>query len=250
MSNWLKWLLLGLAAYLVFLLASFPATHVIGRLTLPQQIQISDVSGTIWNGQANSVRYDGLPINDVKWQLSFLPLLWGQLDLDLRAGNVRDTASISVNGPVSLSIADPNKLETQNLTVFVPADLVVNHLPLPFPVQAKGRIKVDIHQLTFNQQCETLTGKGQWLKAEVPGSRGPIQLGNFEATLGCQEGATLLTISEPNLFGLSAVLRIPADFDFTIDGQFKPDASLPRDVHTAAKFFGEPNAQGYYTINF
>ena len=68
--------------------------------------------------------------------------------------------------------------------------------------------------------------------------------------MDCQEGSVILTVKEPNIFGLSAVVRIPPDMQFTVDGQFKPDPSLPQDVHAAARFFGEPNAQGYYTIIF
>ena len=250
MSSWVKWLLSTIAVYLVFLIATIPANQLIGRLTLPDNVEFEGVSGTIWRGTAQTVVYDGIAINKVDWDLSFLPLLWGSLNADIKAGNSRDNDEISVSGPLSISVLNPANFSTEGLSAFIPADIVMSYLPLPIPIQAEGRFRVDIDDLEFNQQCELLMGKGQWLNARIPGSRGPIELGTFAATLGCQEGSTLLTVSEPNLFGLSAVVRIPPDMQFTIDGQFKPDASLPRDVHTAAKFFGEPNAQGYYTINF
>lgn len=250
MSSWIKWLLVGLAAYLVLLVATFPASHLLGRVALPADVKISGVSGTIWSGNAQRVVIAGSPVNNLNWELSFIPLIWGSIHLDLDGGNSRDRSEISFSGPVQLSMLNPQQIGAQNLTAFLPVDLLMNYLPLPIPVEAEGRIRVDIEELDFNQQCQILAGKGQWLNAQVPGTQGLIDLGNFAATFGCQDGAILLTVSEPNMFGLSAVARIPPDFNFTVDGQFKPDPSLPRDVHTAARFFGQPNAQGYYTIEF
>ena len=250
MKAWMKWLVSGIAVYLVLLVATFPANQLIGRLTLPQNLEIEGVSGTIWQGNAQRIVFDGIAIDNADWQLSFIPLLWGSVSVDVEAGNRRDKEEISINGSIDLSVLNPDYFAAEQLNVFLPADLLMSYLPLPIPVQAEGRLRVNFNEIEFDSQCQVIDGNGQWLNARVPGSRGPIDLGTFAATLGCQDGATIITVSEPNMFGLSAVVRVPSDLQFTIDGQFKPDASLPRDVHTAARFFGEPNAQGYFTIAF
>jgi general secretion pathway protein N len=37
---------------------------------------------------------------------------------------------------------------------------------------------------------------------------------------------------------------------FKIEGRFKPEASLPKEVHQAAQFFGQADADGYFPIKF
>jgi general secretion pathway protein N len=33
-----------------------------------------------------------------------------------------------------------------------------------------------------------------------------------------------------------------------VEGKFKPDESLPDEVHQASRFFGQPNSEGYIAI--
>ena len=75
-----------------------------------------------------------------------------------------------------------------------------------------------------------------------------IDLGNFDAYLSCENGDVLLEINEPNSFGLSAVARVPHDLKYSIRGKFKPDPNLPNEVHQAALFFGQADAQGYFPL--
>jgi general secretion pathway protein N len=37
---------------------------------------------------------------------------------------------------------------------------------------------------------------------------------------------------------------------FKINGRFKPEASLPKEVHQAAQCFGKADTDGYYPIKF
>jgi general secretion pathway protein N len=102
----------------------------------------------------------------------------------------------------------------------------------------------------YENGCQTFTGKGQWLNANFTGLNGVIELGNFDADLSCQDGNVVLNVKQPNSFGLTAKATIPVNMKFKIEGRFKPQASLPREVHQAAQFFGKADADGYYPIRF
>ncbi|GAC35300.1 type II secretion system protein N [Paraglaciecola polaris] len=247
MKSVLKWGVVCLTIYVAFLIAKLPAAQVISRVQLPDEITVHGVSGTIWNGHATIVTVQGLPIHDVNWQLAFWPLLTGSASLDVNAGNIREMEDISIDGHVVIS---NGRLQGEGVQVFLPTSLVISSLPLPIPVNASGRFKIALQELDYTEHCQALTGQGLWLKAKVQGTQQDIELGNFEADLKCDNEEIVMTINEPNSFGLSAVAHIPSSLAFRINGRFKPDPALPTEVHQAAQFFGKKDTQGYYPVKF
>lgn len=247
----IRWILGGLLAFVVFAIATLPAVQVIGRITLPNNVSISGVSGTIWQGSAQTLVVDGLPINNITWDVSVWSLLVGNLSADLKGGNLRDTDAIAFTGPVSLSLFNLEQINSEDFLLYLPVDRVLAKVQLPLPVYASGRFKVELNNLSYGPTCIALQGKGNWLNATVAGTQGPIDFGMYSATLRCQGDSIGVTVSEPNLLGLSMDAVVSADFrNIKVSGRFKPDESLPAEVHSiaAAGFFGQPNSSGYYTV--
>ncbi|WP_158972730.1 type II secretion system protein N [Paraglaciecola sp. L3A3] len=249
MKSTLKWGAACLVIYFVFLVVKLPAVQVLPKLQLPPEVQVSGVSGTIWNGKAQRISYLGFPVEDVEWSLSFMSLLIKDINLEVKAGSVRQPEQIAISGQIQFS---GNHIQADTLQTYVPADLVMMSLPLPIPLMAEGRFKVELDTLDYDFQtgCQALTGKGQWLNAKVAGVGKTIDLGNFNATLGCENQQVLLNVKEPNSFGLNAQVNIAADMKYKVDGRFKPSADLPKEVHQGAAFFGQPGKDGYYPIKF
>lgn len=247
MKSALKWGSLCLVVYLIFLVIKLPAVQVLAKIPLPKGVNVNGISGTIWNGHAQRAQVNGLPISDVDWTLSFFPLLLGEISADIKAGDVRDIDQISANGYLSFA---RQRLQVKNLLAYIPTDLVISLLPLPVPVQADGRFKVQLDEVDYAAGCQNFQGKGQWLNANYTGTTGVIDLGNFSADLSCENGSIVVDVKQPNSFGLTAKATIPADLKFKILGRFKPDANLPKEVHQAAQFFGKTDADGYYPIKF
>lgn len=247
MKSVLKWGSFCLVIYIIFLLVKLPAVQVIAQIQLPKGVSVSGVSGTIWNGHAQRAQVNGLPISNVDWTLSFLPLLLGEISADIKAGDIRDVEQISANGYVSFS---GQRLKVEELLAYIPTDLVISLLPLPVPIQADGRFKVQLDEVDYQAGCQKFTGKGQWLNANFTGIAGVTDLGNFNADLSCENGSVVVDIKQPNSFGLSAKAMIPNNMKFSITGRFKPNANLPNEVHQAAQFFGKVDADGYYPIKF
>lgn len=250
MKSKLSWFALGLAAYLLCLIIYLPANQVLGRAPLPDNIQFSQVSGTLWQGSAGQVLINGVPIQQVNWQLSASSLLLGRAQLVLDAGNPRAADEVSLNGEISLKLTDVSQLQGQQLRAFIPTNMLVARLPLPVPVNAGGRLRVTVEQLDYQHGCQLLQGNGSWLNAQVAGISGPIAMGTIDATLGCQQQDIRVQIEQPNLLGLEVVGLLSPNQQLRINGKFKPDPSLPTEVHQAAKFFGRTDAQGYYSINY
>ena len=233
--------------FLLFLLVKLPASQLIPRLPLPADVSVKGLSGTLWDGHADQVVVKGLAINNVNWQLRFLPLLLGKAALELDAGSARDSEQISIKGQVNISMSG---LSAKNATLFAPTPLLMAQVELPIPVDASGRARINIEQLEYHQTegCKALTGSGSWLNAGVAGFNGQVQLGNFEASLHCDNGPVEITTTPDNSLNLSAKAVVQNNGKFSVNGQFKVSDSLPKEVHDAAKFFGRANAQGFYQI--
>ena len=250
MNQSIKWILLGILAYLVFLIAKLPASLVLSMLSLPQNIGIGGVQGTIWNGSATTVVVNNIAVENVQWDTSFWRLFTGRFALDLKAGNSRAAGKVSFNGPISISLFDQSDIRASNFTLYLPANMVIAQIPLPLPVDAEGRFKVQIVELDYPGQCAQLNGKGQWLNARLNGLAEPLMLGNFDADLSCVENDMLIAIKEPNSFGLTADARLTSSFDISVKGHFKPSEQIPTTIKNVIRdFYPPPNAQGYYTIN-
>ncbi|WP_100658551.1 type II secretion system protein N [Alteromonas flava] len=240
--------LIGAVIFIFFLLVHLPAQQVLGRVELPRNIAVTGVSGTLWDGSARRVTVNGLSINNVKWELSALPLLWGQAWLNVEAGSQRQATEVSLTGDIVTSITKPLVFSSDEFVLYLPTDQVLANVSLPLPVEAGGRFRVTLSELDFNQTCQTLQGTGEWLNASVQGTQGRIPLGVFSARLGCDNRAITVNVQEPNLFGLSLDARVASMRDIAVAGKFKPDPSLPQEVHDAAKFFGQPDNQGYISF--
>ena len=244
--NW-RWLLAGIFLYLCLLVAYLPASQVVSRIDLPGNIKVGNVQGTLWQGEVDRVVVNNIPINQLSWDVSPWALLTGQLSVELDAGNMRDAASIAFNGPLSMSLFDFQALSAEEFLLYLPVDRVLSEVQLPLPVNAGGRFRVNIETLSYSAQgCAQMMAYGDWLNARVAGTQGPIELGTFSAQILCQNEQIVINVEEPNAFGLSMQASARQDFsELKVKGQFKPDPSLPQEVHEAALFFGRPDANGY-----
>ena len=244
--NW-RWLLAGLFLYLCLLVAYLPASQVVSRMSLPDNVKIGTVQGTLWQGEVDRLIVNNIPVNQLSWDVSPWALFTGQLAVELDAGNMRDAASIAFNGPVSVSLFDYQAVSAEDFLLYLPVDRVLSEVQLPLPVNAGGRFRVNIEDLAYSAQgCDQMMAYGDWLNARVAGTQGPIELGTFSAQIRCQDEQIVINVEEPNAFGLSMQASARQDFSgLSVKGQFKPDPSLPQEVHEAALFFGRPDANGY-----
>ncbi|MGB3727406.1 MAG: type II secretion system protein N [Glaciecola sp.] len=249
LKKW-QWIILAILTYLLFLIAYTPATLVAHHINKQSgnQVQLSGVSGTLFEGYANTLSMQGLRVNQVKWELSPLSLLGLSPSIDMQGGNIRDTNGIYVKGTVSTSLLDSTAIEANQVQLFVPTKTVLAQLTLPVFVTASGRFRVDINTFQFDQGCAQLQGKGSWLNAAVNVNNNPISFGTFEANLSCQTPNFIVEVSPSNKLSLDAQLNIDMSGKYKVEGRFKVPSDLPKEIQQAAQFFGNPSNDGYYNI--
>ena len=254
MKKW-YWAVLFILTYLFFLVAYTPASFVTNYLSEQSQkgaqkaLVFTDVTGTLFEGTASSVSSQGIRINNVKWELSPWSLLLLQANLDLTGGNIRHTDQIFVKGNIAASILSPNKFSLHNTQVFLPTRTLLSQLKLPVFVTALGRFRVDVDRFSFDQSCQVLQGKGNWLKAAVNVNQKQIDFGSFSASLACEDGAFAMQIEPSNKLSLDAKVVLDMTGKYNINGNFTMPSDMPNEIKQAAPYFGREVTPGNFVIN-
>nr|WP_136250864.1 type II secretion system protein N [Ningiella ruwaisensis] len=248
MKAW-QWIIFLVFAYLVFLVVHLPASYVAETVQKQSKgdIQMAGVSGTLFKGQALALDANGFIVNNINWNLSPLSLFLLKANIDLQGGVLRSQEQPYVKANAVLSLLSPEHFTLRNAEILLPAKSVLSQFPLPVAVTANGRFRVDIQHLEMAPQCTELVGTGAWLNALVDTPQQPVDLGNFEANLKCEDGNLIVSIVEPNSLQLSADILVDTQGNYEVNGQFKPSQDLPEVIQQASAFFPE-GENGFYRI--
>lgn len=253
MKKTLFLVLLGSIVLCGFIIATVPAKHILYRVDLPPHVKLYDVTGTLWSGQAGIVTAYQQPLENVRWEISALSLLFGTAKIDVLIGNQRIADSIYVNGQIQYSLFSQSTV-IRNTDVKIPAENMLASANLPIPVLAKGNFNINVSTATFGGAptftCSNLDAAGKWQNAGVLGQSGLIELGEFLADVDCANNRYTLRVTEPNELGLSFTASGANIAQLAVTGKFKLPADAPQDLVQVAQFFGQANSSGYTSFKF
>ncbi|WP_306519255.1 type II secretion system protein N [Rheinheimera sp.] len=236
---------LGITAYLLFALVLTPANVWLKLVTLPADVQLGPVTGTLWSGQIAGVQKAPFYLPQLSWQLQ-PSLLWrGKLGLKMQGGNLRDSNLPYLAVQAELGVG---QLLLNNSTIRLPVAPIIPQLQLPMPVDASGAIVLNLKDFVLGQPyCAALDGKASWQQAKFKTPTGWIDLQAIDAVLNCDNGNISLQTTADNPLGL----LVKADIlqgSYQIAGTLKPAASMPKEVHQAMQFVGQADAEGRFPL--
>lgn len=249
MSRKFIWGSVGIVFFALCLLTTLPAKHIVYRITLPQNLELSGVSGNIWEGKINRVAFNDTELAPINWSLSAWSLLSGKAGLDLHVGNIRETNQIYLKGGVLISLFNQH-VELSNMTVRMPAQSILNQANLPMKVLAKGSVEVKLTDasLQINETqllCEQILGTGQWRNAQVLAPSGLVEMGTFDASLGCTNQNLTIDVNEPNALNLSFSATGRDLPSLQVSGRFNIPSNMPKEIQAVGRFLGQPDSDGY-----
>lgn len=100
-----RWILFGVLAYAVFLIATFPAERVTARLQT-YNVQIAGASGSVWHGRAVAMQVRGFTLGPTEWRVNFWRIPLGKLSIELRSkrddGFVNAHIDLGLGGAITL----------------------------------------------------------------------------------------------------------------------------------------------------
>ena len=81
-----QYILIGVFSFLFFLLSSIPASVVYpywkDMFGNKVPVEMNSVAGSVWDGQAGTLKFQKHQLQKVQWDFSVLSLILGQLKVD------------------------------------------------------------------------------------------------------------------------------------------------------------------------
>jgi general secretion pathway protein N len=243
-----KLIVLGIGSYLLFTLLLTPASWWLKLASLPPQLQLGQINGTLWQGSISGVRYQQLETDMLRWQLNGWALLTAKLQFDLQSGSMQNPQQPYISALASYGISGA---QLSKALLKVPVSQILPLLNLPLPIDASGDLALDVTEFSQGQPwCQSLSGQASWQDARLQTPNGNwLELHSLFGELSCADGTVVLTTDGNNVLGLDIKAVINAE-QLLVNGTLKPDDAMPKEVHQAMQFLGKPDAQGRYSIRF
>mgnify|MGYP000371476591 CR=1 FL=1 len=126
MKKVLLYFVVFIVVYLTFLVATVPAQLVLGQVTLPKNVNVSGVSGTIWQSQFKQISHDKIQLNKVRADLSAWSLFSLTPTVDINFG---DPVQHGPVGELTLIVLD-NELRVEDAKISLAANDIIKNANL------------------------------------------------------------------------------------------------------------------------
>lgn len=244
--NWrvLRWWLLGLGAYLVFMATLLPAAYLLPRLLRAHpEVRVSGVSGTLWSGDALQLEVQGVPLGAVHWRFDWLALFsfsYG-LHLDL-SGDANLGGRLDARG---------KSLFLRGIDGRLPVSMLEHWLPLP-PHSLSGSLRLDLKSLTLKDG--RITGAEGEVDLEDATLSWPssMTLGSFTVTLSpAADGGVAAHISDrQSPLKLQADLKLGSDGAYHLSGLLSPKDAGDTATRDLLANLGPADSTGQHHFDF
>ena len=223
----------GLVAFIVILLARFPAKWAAGLL--PENITCDQIAGSLWNGTCLGLVARGEAAGDVSWVLHALKLFTGKLSLGIEWK--RGTAS--AKGNVDLGFA--GAIAASNITASLPLD--ANLLPW-VPPNMRGSANANLTSLRVKGRT-LLAIEGQIDARQIVNSG--TSFGDYRLTFPASQGDTpvgaLVDLGNGPLT-VAGQVKLTPEPGYEISGRVAAKPGAPPGLSRQIEFLGSPDGQG------
>lgn len=248
MMRVVRLILLGLLAYVVSVVWLFPAAPVVEKIRPDiQPVQLTGVSGKLFNGQVDNVLYNDdimpLALENVQWRFMprklFAAAAGVNFSFDAYGGSGHGDFARHLSGDMSLTDVDYKG----------PAKGFEALLPLPI-AEFSGDLAVDINNVRIsNQLLQTLDGDFRWknatLETPIPAFLGDIVLVVEPAGENNHRGIIEAKGGEVELDG---TVELALNGDFLSDVMVTPTESASPELINALRTFARPASDGRYRV--
>lgn len=248
MKRWWHYLVLGLCAWLLFLLWRFPALVAYDMFAVPAgPVQAAGVAGTLWHGEAAQLQYQKRYLGQLSWQLTPWGMLLGRLGGEITL--TQDNAYLQAQGGVPLS---GGELFLSQLEGRLPLTVIQPYLSMiPLPLEGVLSLKLEGVRVNPEGRLQQAEGRMVWNQAGVSAPQ-QLQFGDLQMTLqNRDEGGIKGEISDSGgPLQLRASFTLGGDGAYTLTGQVKAAESAPKELRQTLALLGKADSQGNYPLNF
>ncbi len=207
---------LGVAAYLLILVTTFPAARLTGMLEQRlSDLSILAVSGSVFSGKAGRVVWQDLDLGSMHWQFSPLALLLGRVEYSVELMHPANAGQLAA-GMTLFGNAYVHDLELKLLP-----DRIINHYS-PVEVQTGGEWWLDFEEIDVNDVFSGSTsGTIAWQDAVILAPVNMV-LGQLKLDVQGNNAALLGEIVEGGALGASGNVSLLVDGGYQLDITLQP----------------------------
>lgn len=245
MKRILGYSLLGLVAFLLFLLLRAPATLVTGQIGARlSDFSVQDVEGTVIEGAMLGARWRGARIERLTWRWYPLALLLARLEFGLNA----DDPEIKLTGNAVLGLS--RRVRFRDLTGRMPLSRLGNlagNLPL------QGTMELALPELDLSAAGRPLAARGTVRLLGLRAVLGqPTSVGDFVIQLDSTgaEGVRGKIKDNGGPLALEGTLNLLPDGRYRFNGQAAVRDAANQSLRQAMSLLGPPGGDGRWALNF
>jgi len=242
-----RFIYLGIAAYLIFLLHALPASFLT-RYLLPsipavRAVNLQGVHGSIWQGQATEARFGNFTLGKLDWDVRSWGLLLGKLKLHLKFSQdgQRGSADVGLGMGGSLSAEDVNmQFPAQNL------------MPLMYgyPMSIGGELRGNLKQVNI-ERGRVLQAQGRivWLNAALLAPQN-INLGDYLITAEPVNTGSKILLKDQGHGPVQTEITVTVlgTGTYHISGWLKARDPDQQSITEALRLLGRPDNSGRYWV--
>jgi len=247
-----RYSLLGISGYLLFLVVQFPAIHAYRFAREPlhsavPQLQLAGIDGSVWSGRVESLVYRKALLGEMSWKLSPLSLLIGEAQIDTllqsKNGYMQSEVSTPLGGGLVELIDTKGQLPINELTRFTPY----------MPVALDGTVSVDLGKVTVAGDGQLLRAEGTviWHQAKMSAPQ-VLAFGDLQVTLHTEtEGQVSGDISDRGgPLKVKGTLNLSPDRSYVLKATVAAAPEAPATLVKSLGWLGKPDAKGSYHLNY
>lgn len=231
----------GAAIFLIGLIVLFPARvayHWFG----PATVELSGISGTIWNGRAAEGAVDQLYLANVTWDFAPLTLFTGKAGYAITAepvsGFIETDVAISLGGSISVS----------NLNGRVPLSALGGLLPMN---GIDGRVTLEFDSLTIRDGLPIEAAGNLELANLVVRALSPSPLGTYRALFSTTDDIVSGKVEDVSgMLDLAGTLELRPDRSYSLTGGIAATNTAPPNIVQQLSYLGSANAEGRRPFRF
>lgn len=248
-KRWIKLLLLGAAAYLVFVITQVPANlayRTLDSLLAGKNVPLKmyGVDGTVWSGRADRLDIANQSYRDVLWQLQPSALLLGRAQANFSIRNNDTQASATVARTL---LGD---LIVKDVRAKMDAQAIITMLRLPaIKLGGEFNLNLDILRLKGVQPTDA-KGIVVWNRAQ---SQFPqtLDLGDLSAKVDDIDNGVKAVLSDSGAgpLELAGELVVLHDGNYTFKATLAAREGMNSELGRALMMMGRVNGQGKIEMN-
>ena len=249
MKRWWHYLLLGIFAWLLFMVWRFPATvaYDMAADSLGEQLQLVGISGTVWDGGAQQLQYNNKAVAEAHWNLSPWGVLLGRVAGSIMLFDAESYLQAQAKLPLG-----GGELAFTDLKGRLPLAQIQPYLSMvPLPLEGELSLKLDNLVVSGEGKLQQADGKIVWHQAAVQLME-KLQFGDLQMSLHSVQGGGIegMIADSGGPLQLNATITLSAEGAYQLEGQAKANESAPKELRDALAMLGKSDSQGNYPLKF